>query len=180
MIGRAAVGAVVVAALVIAVSVAYGAIPDSNGVISACYKESGGALRVVDEGVVCGKNEAPLSWNQQGPQGVPGLPGGALTFAYIGLDGHVDETRSRGITDSTLTVVENQYCFDLSFTFANVVATAVGQKPAPYATVLPAFIAGDGEIVPGCTGEDVVIYLWSPSGSTGVDLVSAPFYVVFN
>lgn len=42
-----------------------GAIPN-DGRIYGCYSQSGGALRVVDVGTACRKNEMPLSWSQEG------------------------------------------------------------------------------------------------------------------
>jgi len=50
-----------------------GAIPN-NGRIYACYSTSGGALRVVDEGTACRKNETPLSWSQEGSGSSTGSP----------------------------------------------------------------------------------------------------------
>jgi hypothetical protein len=72
---RAAALAVV---LVLAASVAVASIPDANGVIHGCRKNSGGALRVIDTdaGQTCMANETALSWSQTGPQGPAGPPGG--------------------------------------------------------------------------------------------------------
>jgi hypothetical protein len=56
----------------IAAGIAYASIPDTSGVISACYKKSSpnqGTLRVIDPtvGQTCSSAESPLSWNQRGP-----------------------------------------------------------------------------------------------------------------
>jgi type VI protein secretion system component Hcp len=60
-------------------SVAFGAIPDSGGVINACYEKGSGKLRVTDTETTkpkaCTSDEAPLNWNQRGPQGPQGEPG---------------------------------------------------------------------------------------------------------
>ena len=59
----------------LAAGAAFATIPDSNGVIHACYK-NGGQLRVIDpDSASCGSNETALSWNVQGPPGPPGPPG---------------------------------------------------------------------------------------------------------
>src|SRR6266542_1481207 len=60
--------------------IAYAAIPDTNGVIHACYATKDGTLRVIDNSTVsCNTSkEQELSWNQVGPQGPPGP--GATTF----------------------------------------------------------------------------------------------------
>lgn len=68
-----------VAAVVVAVGVAYAAVPDANGVINACYRKSNddekGQLRIVDRAGDCKKNEQALSWNQVGPRGPKGDTG---------------------------------------------------------------------------------------------------------
>ena len=60
-------------------SVAFAAIPGSGGVIDGCYDKQSGKLRVTDTQTnkpkACGSDETPLSWNQQGPQGLPGPVG---------------------------------------------------------------------------------------------------------
>jgi type VI protein secretion system component Hcp len=62
-------------------SVAFAAIPDSGGVINACYEKGSGKLRVTDTETnkpkTCTSDEASLSWNQRGPQGPQGVPGPA-------------------------------------------------------------------------------------------------------
>lgn len=63
-----------VVALVGVVFVAQAAIPDSGGVIHACYKTSGD-LRVVDNPADCKASETALDWSQAGPQGQQGIPG---------------------------------------------------------------------------------------------------------
>jgi hypothetical protein len=52
----------------------YAAIPSSNGTITGCVSATGD-LKVIDaeSGAVCGKSKKTLTWNQQGPQGSPGL-----------------------------------------------------------------------------------------------------------
>lgn len=68
----------VVAAVLAAITgVAYAAIPDSNGVITGCYRKFLGSLRVIDPGAGerCGPLEIALQWNQTGPQGPQGDPG---------------------------------------------------------------------------------------------------------
>ena len=61
-------------------SVAFGAIPDSVGVISACYEKSSGKLRLTatetGKPKACTSDEAAINWNQRGPQGPQGPAGG--------------------------------------------------------------------------------------------------------
>ena len=62
---------------IIGSSVAYAAIPDPGGVIHACYGTLLGNVRVVDTGANqgCLPTENAITWNQTGPQGLPGIPG---------------------------------------------------------------------------------------------------------
>jgi hypothetical protein len=69
-----------VAVLAAVGGVAVASIPDSSGVVHACYQKKSGGLRVIDtakRGVAgkCGKSEKPLAWNQQGLQGLQGVQG---------------------------------------------------------------------------------------------------------
>jgi hypothetical protein len=71
---RSAILAAAVALLVLG-GVAYASIPDANGVIHGCRKNSGGALRVIDSdaGQTCAGSETALNWSQTGPPGLSGL-----------------------------------------------------------------------------------------------------------
>ena len=93
---RIAVFTVVLITAALAATVAFGQIPDSDGVIHACYHTGNGGIRVVNDDTECSSGESPLDWYQvgatggqgpqgpagpagadgaQGPQGVQGLPG---------------------------------------------------------------------------------------------------------
>ena len=71
-----AAGAVLVTVLA-GGGIAYSAIPSAGGVITGCYQQSSGQLRVVDAeaGQSCGRNELRVTWNQTGPQGPQGPQG---------------------------------------------------------------------------------------------------------
>lgn len=76
--GRTASVAVIVIALLLGGSVAFGAIPGAGGKIDGCYTKLGGVVRVVDKAKSesCNsKLETPLSWNQTGPAGPKGEKG---------------------------------------------------------------------------------------------------------
>jgi hypothetical protein len=54
----------------------FASIPDSAGVIHACFKSSNGQLRVIDSPTQhCRNGETAISWNQVGQQGPPGPQG---------------------------------------------------------------------------------------------------------
>ena len=54
-----------VAGFVVAGSIAWASIPDANGVIYACFKNSNGDLRVIDKSTQsCLQTETELNWNQ--------------------------------------------------------------------------------------------------------------------
>ena len=88
-------------------SLAYGAIPDRNGLIHACYDKQSGQLRIFDsEGgspKACGVKEVAISWNRTGPQGAVG-PAGPQGLAgapgAVGPQGPKGDTGSMGAPGS--------------------------------------------------------------------------------
>lgn len=68
---------------VVAVGVAYAAIPGAGGQIQGCYVTKGGALRVVNAASECKKKEQTLSWNQAGQPGTNGAPGVSPTVLQL-------------------------------------------------------------------------------------------------
>ena len=100
----------VAALTALAASVAYAAIPSSDGVISGCRDVKTGALRVIDAeaGETCGGKETALNWNRTGPQGPPGETGpagpagSAAAYARINADGTVAPDFAHGITNANV------------------------------------------------------------------------------
>jgi hypothetical protein len=83
-----------VAVVAIAGGVTY-AVADigGGGVISGCYKENNGRLRLIDPATdSCRRNETPISWSQTGPQGPAGATGATgptfLTGRTLGVVGN--------------------------------------------------------------------------------------------
>ena len=73
---RVAVGAALAVGMVGIAAIAHATIPASDGVIRACYKKSGGTLRVIDTSVTgCASGETALDWNVEGVAGPQGLQG---------------------------------------------------------------------------------------------------------
>src|SRR5258708_7931431 len=73
---------------------AFASIPDSAGVIHACFKTNSGQLRVIDSPTQqCRKGETAISWNQagvpgpQGPQGIQGPKGDTGATGAQGVPG---------------------------------------------------------------------------------------------
>lgn len=52
-------------------------VPDGNGVLSACYNTTNGAMRLAGSGDECRNGEEMISWNQTGPEGPAGPQGPA-------------------------------------------------------------------------------------------------------
>ena len=65
------------AALVLVAGAADASIPGADGLITGCYSQATGSLRVINTQSVatCKSNERKLTWNQTGQQGPRGLPG---------------------------------------------------------------------------------------------------------
>jgi hypothetical protein len=49
--------------------VAYASIPDPDGLIHGCYRNTSGDMRVIDSEETCQSNETPLNWQQAAPAG---------------------------------------------------------------------------------------------------------------
>jgi hypothetical protein len=69
-----------VVAVLIVGGVAAASVPTSSGLISACYRTHGGALRIIHTAKhgsagKCHKSEKRLAWSQQGPRGSQGAQG---------------------------------------------------------------------------------------------------------
>ena len=75
--GRRPLLAVVIAAMAAAGGIAYASIPDSEGVIHACYNPktpSGSQLYVIDSDTrSCAKGQTELTWSRTGPPGTDGV-----------------------------------------------------------------------------------------------------------
>jgi hypothetical protein len=92
------VGALVV--LGVGAAFAFGAIPGGGGVISACYSNTNGDLRVIDAqaGGTCPSGETALTWNQKGPTGPKGATGPAGIRGATGPKGPTGAAGPKGTT----------------------------------------------------------------------------------
>jgi hypothetical protein len=99
-IPRRGLPVLVVLGALVAVGVAFATIPDSGGVIHACYSDSNGALRLVD-GATCKSHETALSWNTQGVPGPVGPQGPAGPKGDTGATGPAGPTGPKGDTGAT-------------------------------------------------------------------------------
>ncbi len=61
--------------------------PTATGSFIACYKECGGAVRFINAGEACDQGEKQATWNQTGPQGVPGVNGNGPAYHDNGVGG---------------------------------------------------------------------------------------------
>ena len=84
---RIAFFSVVLVTGTLAATVAFAQIPDSNGVIHACYHTGNGGIRVVDDPSECSSGEAPLEWYQTGAAGAQGPAGPQGPIGPAGIDG---------------------------------------------------------------------------------------------
>jgi len=82
--------------VVVAGAVAFADIPDGN-VIEACYQNSTGRLRIVDNSG-CANGERKVTWNVRGPQGLRGEPGVAGARGPAGERGPAGPAGPKGLT----------------------------------------------------------------------------------
>lgn len=78
------VGALVVTSLVFAGGGAYALASSRSATITVCVSHNGGALYKAKK---CARKDKTLSWNQQGPQGLPGATGSQGTQGPRGAQG---------------------------------------------------------------------------------------------
>lgn len=70
----------VIAVVVVSAGIALATIPAADGSIQACYSNTNGQVRLVDnEPTDCAAEETGVSWSQTGPQG----PAGALGYIVV-------------------------------------------------------------------------------------------------
>ena len=112
--------AVCAAATVAAVAggVAAASIPDSGGVIHACYLRNTGALRIADT-ATCSSKETALSWNQVGPAG--------FSTAYIARS-----SSAHALGTTAVTVVTRNLPAGLYAVFAKVNIQSFDNSPQNY------------------------------------------------
>lgn len=109
-----AAAAVSIAVCVAVGGVAVASIGSSGAVVHACYQKQGGDLRVIDTAKLgyagkCRSTETALSWNEQGPRGLPGAAG-TLGWAHVLADGTVDS--GHNVTTANVThPFPTGYCF---------------------------------------------------------------------
>jgi hypothetical protein len=72
-------------------------IPDSNGVIHACYHTSNGGIRVVNDASECGTSEEELTWFQSGAPGSVGATGPAGPQGATGATGPAGPPGPQGL-----------------------------------------------------------------------------------
>jgi hypothetical protein len=140
-----------------AAGIVWASIPDSSGVIHACYKKDGN-LRVIDTAKdQCKKDETELTWSQTGNQGIPGPPGPP------GLQGPPGPPGTGAIATFA---IPSSLAFANSTTCAVVSDSSLGPGiDVPAGTYLPVaqvdtFVGGDG------TNELLDLNIIDPSGTT--------------
>jgi hypothetical protein len=161
-----------------ATGVALGAIPDSGGVVHACYQKvtsPNKPVKLLDtaQRTTCPSGWAPVSWNQSGPQGPAGT---ALAYAHVsGTSGAVDEALNVTSSEAFRVDLGNnvaEFCFNLPFTVHNIQVT-------PWS-------AGDQHIAtnPGSPGHDNCPDPYHSAfvlvNASAVNAVPEDFYVLFN
>ena len=74
---RLALGAIVGIGTLGAAGIAVAGIPGQDGIISGCYNNTNGGLRLIDRssGDACKTGETAIQWNEAGPQGPSGPAG---------------------------------------------------------------------------------------------------------
>jgi hypothetical protein len=116
---RTPVGAVLVALIGASTAAAVGAIPNGDGVISGCYSNTNGDLRLIDPALdECKSSESALAWNRTGPAGPTGPSGPQGEPGPAGPQGPAGSFAGLEVVATEFTVPQSTF----EFTY---VATAV-------------------------------------------------------
>lgn len=96
----AAIAALGAASALAVGSVAWASIPDTDGVIYACYNSSSGDVKIIDPARTssCAKGFQALNWNQTGPQGPAGAQGETGATGATGATGPAGPQGEAGAT----------------------------------------------------------------------------------
>ncbi len=139
-------GAVILAAMVggLTTAAVMAAIPDSNGQINACYKNSTKVLAVTDPAGNCGTNETPLSWQQSA--------GGRVYSGHVSVPNGSSSTTPLlslpGFGDFSVTLCEFMNGSpNMHVTFTNTTSNTIyaGENPGNVASGESAITAGIGD-----------------------------------
>jgi hypothetical protein len=166
--------------VVIALVVALGALTPAIGGLSSRSnpaKEARVAKKIASK-ALRKANQALRSAGKPGPAGAPGAPGAAgtaLAYASVSKTAQVDTAASKGVAAGSVTnPQEGIYCFDLSFTPTNVVATLSDGTSGEVAALLGAAVG------PACGSNDSAEVLTATSAGLGGAGSNRAFYVLFN
>lgn len=105
-IGRRHLLVLAVLAAAVIGGVAYAAIPDAGGVLTACRLSSNGSLRLIDPSLAsgplsrCTPNETQVQWNEQGRPGANGRDGTSPTVAQLAAGDSHCPAGGASITDA--------------------------------------------------------------------------------
>jgi hypothetical protein len=108
-LGAFTLGVVITAVSVGAVSFVNAA---GDATLKACANKKTGVMRHISKGSCNKKTETTLSWNQMGPQGLPGSSGTAGAKGDTGTAGAKGDTGTAGTNGTTGTSGQNFYAID--------------------------------------------------------------------
>jgi hypothetical protein len=145
--------AVLLAGAAIAGGVAYASIPDSGGVIHACYRSDSGAVRLIDApDETCLDGEIAVQWNVRGEAGPPGPagPAGPAGAGSLNWRGAYAGSKSYGAGDAV--------SYDGSSWIATATIAATCQPNDPICVLLNA---------PGANADWSLLARKGDAGATG-------------
>jgi hypothetical protein len=156
-------------------------IPGPDGVIHACVGEDG-KLRVVDQQVSgCRREEeAPLQWNQTGPQGPRGDPGQQGDPGPAGMQGQPGTAGAPGLSGyQQVTESINNFTLAASTESVHVLSCPDGKKAIGGGYLLfnaGGFLSNNSDGPPSDTQWAVSVY--NPSTSGAVTIGTITFYAI--
>jgi len=148
-----------------------------DGTINGCYAEKDGALRVVEQGVACGKHELAVQWDQTGAKGDTGATGPA---GPAGPQGATGAPGPQGEPGPALASLEGVPCDTGSLdkpdgrTVASVADTGVMTLTCESSSTNPVLVVGLGSGPQVCVSFPVSFCFLSRFSVNEVDAAGAP------
>jgi Collagen triple helix repeat (20 copies) len=175
--GRSVSVVVIAVAVLLGGSVAFGAIPGTEGKIDGCYTKIGGVVRVVDKAKSesCNsKLETPLSWNQAGAAGPVGPKGDTGPAGVKGEKGDTGAAGAAGANGEKGDVGADGIKGEKGDVGPPGLAGTTGQTGSTAFTGAPITLTGPGTPTPVLTrfvqsSVDTVFYISTDGGMLNLD-----------
>ena len=111
-----------------------------------------------------------------GPAGAAGAAGTARAYAHVNSDGTLDVANSKGVTASVLGTNPGRYCFDLTFTPQNIIASAERPVGGLNSVTAQPGVTSTINVVCPAAAQEAGVFMFDNTGA----VTNNAFWVMFN